>query len=618
MPIKFSCPNCKKALTVKDHLAGKRAACPACKKPLTVPTPQAKSAGDELARQKDLEELAAAALTEEQAQAKVEEPKTIDFSCPQCDEAVKVPVEMQGKQAPCPSCRRIIKVPLLVKREKTDWRKADSRLPTGARRDTEPAPEGAWGSVAATLVSREALLEGAPPRRLPLTRRQKITRSALAVSGVAALGLAVWLGVSLWGKRTQEQAFAKASGYLDQSNKADLPREARAALHLAAGTYRFRSGSNDCAREASKSFQQARELLDKKTAGEADFLLTEQALALIEMGGNAKSEDVVQGRLLPWDAGPDNVLKQLSQTLTRVHPEAQGYALRKTINALMSKGQDKVALLLVRQVAVSPPGPDAKEPPVEIQAIAGLEFLRNGDKQSAGELATQAMAQAPANKEKVDDKHLPLSPSLVALCIALGKPGPAGGQENENSVDLKIGQAAGEALKGDAAKARAIVDTIDYAPDKWRAWVMVAAAAPKEASAVNEAISLVEGPLADKQLSPWLLEQLVEIGLEAGVTEDRLHSVAKAIHDPDLQGQAELEILRASLKKQDKAVPVSALESILAKTARLQAALELARHNARLDGGFMKEVETWQDEGQKAFGYMGIALGLQDKKPSRK
>src|SRR5438067_2138278 len=132
MPIKFSCPNCKKSLVVKDHLAGKRAACPGCKKPLTVPAPQAKATADGPVSQKDLEELAAAALAEEKAPAKVDEPKFIEFTCPQCDEPVKMPVDLEGKQAPCPACRRIIKVPLLVKREKTDWRKADSRLPTGA------------------------------------------------------------------------------------------------------------------------------------------------------------------------------------------------------------------------------------------------------------------------------------------------------------------------------------------------------------------------------------------------------------------------------------------------------------------------------------------------------
>ena len=51
MAIKFSCPHCRKALNVKDHLAGKKAQCPACKKPVrrlfsTFNSPKALSISD--------------------------------------------------------------------------------------------------------------------------------------------------------------------------------------------------------------------------------------------------------------------------------------------------------------------------------------------------------------------------------------------------------------------------------------------------------------------------------------------------------------------------------------------------------------------------------------------
>jgi uncharacterized protein YbaR (Trm112 family) len=58
MPIRFPCPHCKRGLSVKDHLAGKRAACPACKQPLTIPAASAAPAAE------DVEALAAAALGE--------------------------------------------------------------------------------------------------------------------------------------------------------------------------------------------------------------------------------------------------------------------------------------------------------------------------------------------------------------------------------------------------------------------------------------------------------------------------------------------------------------------------------------------------------------------------
>src|SRR5437763_42105 len=38
MPIRVKCGNCKKTLSVKDHLAGKKIKCPVCQTVVTVPT----------------------------------------------------------------------------------------------------------------------------------------------------------------------------------------------------------------------------------------------------------------------------------------------------------------------------------------------------------------------------------------------------------------------------------------------------------------------------------------------------------------------------------------------------------------------------------------------------
>ena len=86
MPIKFKCPSCQKPLSVKDHLAGKKAACPVCKKPMTIPSPVAAAA--------ELEDLAASALADDPKPAPAAVAKTggapaplptVDFSCPFCD-----------------------------------------------------------------------------------------------------------------------------------------------------------------------------------------------------------------------------------------------------------------------------------------------------------------------------------------------------------------------------------------------------------------------------------------------------------------------------------------------------------------------------------------------------
>jgi uncharacterized paraquat-inducible protein A len=104
MLIKFSCSHCHKVFNVKGELAGKRTVCPGCKKPITVPTPARRE------NQVDVDSMAAALLAEEKKAAPVEDTRTVDFNCPQCDEPIKIPIDLQGKQAPCPECRKIIKV----------------------------------------------------------------------------------------------------------------------------------------------------------------------------------------------------------------------------------------------------------------------------------------------------------------------------------------------------------------------------------------------------------------------------------------------------------------------------------------------------------------------------
>src|SRR5207248_2706580 len=79
--------------------------------------------------------------------------------CPNCIEQVAVDAKFAGKQAPCPNCRRVVRVPQLADPRARDWRAADAR-PTLAKRDTDAAVEGAWGSTTTTsVVSRDALAE---------------------------------------------------------------------------------------------------------------------------------------------------------------------------------------------------------------------------------------------------------------------------------------------------------------------------------------------------------------------------------------------------------------------------------------------------------------------------
>src|SRR5690348_5183058 len=96
MPIKFKCPHCKRGLSVKEHLAGRKATCPACKGALQIPAPQARPAQEAkpapharpapqakpapATKPPDLEALAASVLGDEPKPAEAAEPKTVDFN----------------------------------------------------------------------------------------------------------------------------------------------------------------------------------------------------------------------------------------------------------------------------------------------------------------------------------------------------------------------------------------------------------------------------------------------------------------------------------------------------------------------------------------------------------
>src|SRR5207237_7884268 len=76
------------------------------------------------------------------------EPQFIEFKCDWCDEMVKLPVELCGKQAQCPNpeCKRIVKVPMLKKAEKKDWKKMDEKSQAAAIVNQPEQLENAWGT----------------------------------------------------------------------------------------------------------------------------------------------------------------------------------------------------------------------------------------------------------------------------------------------------------------------------------------------------------------------------------------------------------------------------------------------------------------------------------------
>jgi DNA-directed RNA polymerase subunit M/transcription elongation factor TFIIS len=600
MAIKFNCPHCKRALTVKDDsLAGKKAACTGCKKIIVIPQPTPAALAE------DVEALAAAALKEGEAAAAAAPTQTIDFECPQCGEAIKVSREFAGKNAPCPECRRIVKVPMPKTKEGAEWRQKDT-LPSGARRDTEPAPEGAWESSRARGVSAEALIEAGvvkEKKRPGLTPRQKVYRWSAAGAVAAAVLIGGIFAFSAWSQNKQDVLVDQALKAADAEGKA---KELTAVANRAAGEFYLRTGIRDSADKAQKHYAKARAMLGQATSKanpEADLLLADVAVAQVGLGGDA--EDVAHGKRLKWD----QVKKELQQTLAAVSSnEGRLQLLRLVSRRLFARGRNEDPPPLAG-LAGGASEPEAALERAEALAVVGIEFLRTGDKDTAGKLA--ARAELPY-AVKPDDKHRPpLSPSTVALCIALGRDPPRPGKAKFDPDWLMVGQAAGFALKGDLSTARGVIK--GPAEARFMALVLVAEVSG-DAADIDAAVNLLDTELKGNPGVAWYVYRLALAAAKLGQPE-RVMRIAEHATDPGLKSRAQFEAVRVRLEGAKDMIGDAALGRIgNAPLLQAQAREALARHDARLDyGGTLKAVDGW-DEAMRPFGWLGAVLGEQDAK----
>jgi len=595
MAIKFSCPNCGKALVVKDQLAGKRGACSGCKKVITIPFPIAE------AHHENVEAMAMQAFADQPAAAPIET-KTIEFKCPMCDEKVQVPADLEGKQTPCPECRRIVKVPLQVKNEPRDWRNLKQRGPSGARQSVEPqAPEGAWSTASIGGVSRQTLLEtGAIVEEAdPEAKRRfwiRVTTGAAVVIFLALAGIGTYKFLT-GGKADKylERALEMTKG---ESSK--LTPEQAAVVHWAAAQYHARSRNPDAAQKALDEYGQARAALAKATSLEGDAMLIDLALDQLELGGG----------LLDWT----KALLAVRQTLDPIHaPEARAEAVRQVTRRLAAN-EPRAAPGLAGKLSGSGG---------ELTAIAALELIRSGNRKEGQSLADSA-APASADNGKTQ-KKAPVRPSAVALAVVLGrdepKPRSTGSKEEEkpDSDDVEsilLGRAEGLAHKGDFAGARALLGRARPAI-RLRGLVALADIA-LEASAgdladVTAALDLAESEAKAVAELPWTSLRLTQLAVAAGMM-DRASRTAGQIPDAGLKGQAQLAIFRSRLASTKGAADEALAASVTESTgAAAQAHQVLARHEVARDTSWAKIVEAWS-EADRAAGLAGVALGLQDRR----
>jgi hypothetical protein len=622
MSIKFSCPHCHKAFNVKDELAGKRSRCPGCKQVLTIPIP--------IWQGPDLEAMAAAALADEPAPAPAaaaaaapQSTATIEFNCYYCDTKVQVSADLAGKQSPCPECRRIIKVPLLEKKDPTDWRKVDTKLPAGARRDTEPAPEGAWSTRSVTTVSREALVEAEaiPEVRPRLTWQQWTKRSVLLAAFLGVLGVGTLIALHYLRRERQVQAFDQALQSAEAPDR--IGYETAAEIYRAAGEYTLRTGK---AKDALAHLERARDAMSKAkqaSPNEQDAFLVDVALGELSLGGEKPEVDA--GTRLKWDTA----LKEAGRTLQTLHSEeVRTEATRKIAQWLIARGMsDRIAPLLSSFPATERPG---------LLALVGLELLRGNPEEKALALAQKLAQQAqdglpktPAPKQgQAKPKTVPPPAAVLALWLALGNGDKATAlapipQDDKNlNVGVLAGYVEGLARHGELAAAQQLLAKVGRAPvHSLPGLVALAGAALDKDQAglarpmLEEALGLAVDPATAKAVSPWLLLWLIRLSVQAGLDAQRLQTAANAIPDLALRGRAQLEIIRNQLAANPATAEESIVQPIPSETlAHGLGREELARHNVRAGSAeIAKRVSSWEPEKVRALGNIGVALGEQDR-----
>jgi tetratricopeptide (TPR) repeat protein len=482
MPIKFTCPHCKRAMIVADSLAGKKGRCKACQQILTVPKPAnakpsapapsppapaaPKSEPPPPPPSADVEAEAAALFADEPKTEEPAEVKTIDLNCPFCDEAIQFTADLAGKRAPCPECKHIIKVPELVKKEPKDWRKADRRGPAGARLPDQPELEGAWGSVTAGKVGRDTLEKvGVIPKvKPPRTLWQKVRWPLVGVGAVVLLAGFGWGGYRWWSGQAVARALKEALDYAasPQSEK-EIGKAGQAELFLAAGTFYQNGKKSDSAVEANKQLGKAFTALSSAPSNsERDAVWADYALALVDLAGDPA--EVAEGHRLSWD----EIQKRLGAVLAPIRDlDGRRRALREISRRLIARGETPRVMTLVNQAYSTPDDEKAAA-----LCIVALELLPK-DQDKAQKAVEDAL------KLYEDKKPPPVRAEVVALGLLVKNKAPKLPEDadEKQKANEQVGQIAALALKGEKwEEARKKANALE-GDTKFRALLALAVAA---------------------------------------------------------------------------------------------------------------------------------------------
>jgi len=617
MPIRVKCDKCRKTLSVKDHLAGKKIKCPVCqnvvvvpaahppkapspttapaskltppaasKKPAasakpgatTIPAPEkAKSNGTpspadtgksngmpepemiELPPE-NIEAEAASAFADEPVDPATEDgaPKTIDFVCSYCEEELHLPLELAGKQTPCPNpeCRRIIKVPLPKVAEKKDWRKMDRRGPVAAVINQPEQLENAWGTEEATRARQDSLAQAGAidaPAKKPRGALGWVRIGFFVGVAVVILAMLYVAGYKLIGRSQQHHAIKEIEDLVNEKDPRIKNPLLRAEGHRTLALLHLRENAGK-AEKARRHFLGALSLVESESADNKNPAVNEQLFRC----------ELALAQVELGGDGDDVVRKnklewkdvrdELAITLGKIEsPEVQVMALREIGMRLFGKKQAGLAIGLA--AALSNSEIPAKYPAPFRQQIAMLFAM-------------------PDHEEK--------------LSKIVKKPDPTTLKELQDA-HARVGYAEGLACKDDYINALAIAQIPGPPKDKFDACLGVAAIAwqrknkDEAAKFVKAALSLVKDLKEPSSSWSWQQLQLVKL---AALTEDAesIKDIVKSLPAP-FKLRAQLEIFLALCEKSTGEVSADALQELEAidkeGTTLALAWMALAEHNAR-------------------------------------
>lgn len=637
MAIEFQCPHCQHPYRLKDELAGKRATCknPSCRKVFTIPAPR---------RAEEIEQLAISTLVDDPPPAEAAETSSIPMNCDYCGHQWQEPSSKAGKNVLCPECRQRLRVPEPQKKGPTDWRQAQTRLPSLARQNQEKL-DGVVDASEAQLVSGEALSRAGvtevelEPR--PLRDKLLIAASILAVIGSLVGG--VWYFLHRRQVQQDEHLLAQVQTYWQEGSQELRPGEAKLAkalLCMILAEEALRWERPDKFKEAYQNLQNARsELRAAPVCALRHALSAECALLTLRFGGDP-SQVSAQTRFdwLPERSHRAGSLR--GERIRSIHEELrlslallQGadYDLRcssaqRLADQLLEKDQLELALASVPLLLFN----DAERN--EVRALLALQTHRRGKGAELVARVSRDVLPAAANSNKGPATN-PLPPPVSPAVLVLGQilaidqapplpPLPAQGPLPESLRQAHVLQLS---LRGDLGAALAVAQRPGPAESQLKALLLgmeICSHQPPSPIAdwVEVASTLVTNH-KDKPNVRFADSQLLRC-CQLAATWNRPEAArrfASAIRDEGLREWAYAESIRWQLPylpqrfdEENHPIPAD-LNKLCA--AHLWGRFWIARHNARLSGDLNQEQRAilgWSPRAVYTFGLAGIALGLHE------